>query len=48
MTRTIVSKTAGEGVGADTGADMFNTVIVLRTLYAFYLIRKLEFELAEN
>jgi len=44
MIRVIVSKTAGEGTGAD--ADIINTVIVIPTLYALYFLRKLE--LAEN
>jgi hypothetical protein len=52
MIRVIVSNTAADGTGADADddaaadPDIINTVIVIRTLYALYFLRKLE--LAEN
>jgi len=49
MIRVIVSNTAADGTGADADdaaadPDIINTVIVIRTLYALYLIRNLELD----
>jgi hypothetical protein len=49
----MVSKTAGEGIGADTVTldDISNTIILIRNFIYFtfgYKVSKLEFELGEN